>query len=192
VDGDQLFVGSNANLGSLWCLDALTGKDKWVWPGRVIGGAVVGTAVQGDTVYVVSKDNVVRALRRGNGNQRWKTAAGTRPLFPPRVFAGVVAIVRTSPDRAGLSPGLSTFRADTGVAVSTWAAAQTDALLQGPPLIDSPRPLAVSIVVVFRDGQVFGLRSTEMMFKEPARVPLTALPGRGLSRETLSVDPAGR
>jgi hypothetical protein len=92
----------------------------------------------------------------------------------------------------GSAPILSTFRADTGAAVSTWAAPQTDAILQGPPLIDGPRPLAVSIVVVFLDGQVFGLRSTELMLKEPALVPFTALPGRVLSRETLPVDPAAR
>ena len=75
--------------------------------------------------------------------------------------------------------------------MSTWAA-PADALLAGPPLIDAPRPLAVSIVVVFRDGQVFGLRSTEMMLKEPALAPFTALPGRVLSRETQSVEPAAR
>jgi outer membrane protein assembly factor BamB len=185
VDGDRLFVGSNSTPPTFWSLDVRTGKEKWKWRGGVFGLPVVGATVQGKWVYVVSKDNVVRALNRGNGAQRWKLAAGTRPLFPPRVFAGVVAV-------AGLSPVLSTFRADTGAAVSTWAAPQTDALLQGPPLIESPRPFAVSIVVVFRDGQVFGLRSTAMMLKEPALVPLTALPGRGLSRETLSVDPPAR
>jgi outer membrane protein assembly factor BamB len=187
VDGDRLFVGSNSTPASFWSLDARTGKEKWKWQGGVFGGAVVGAAVQGKWVYVVSKDNIVRALNRGNGAQRWKLAAGTRPLFPPRVFAGIVAV-------AGGSPILSTFRADTnkGTAVSTWAAPQADALLQGPPLIDGPRPLAVSIVVVFRDGQVFGLRSTGMMLKEPALVPLTALPGRVLSRETLPVAPAVR
>jgi hypothetical protein len=128
-------------------------------------------------VFVSSKDNLVRALNRGNSGQRWK-AAGARPLFPPRVLEGIVVVI-------GSAPALSTFRVDTGAAVSTWVA-PADALLQGPPLIDRPRPLAVSIVVVFRDGQVFGLRSTEMMLKEPALVPLTALPGRVLSRETLS------
>ena len=186
VDGDRLFVGSDATHGSFWSLDVRTGNDKSnSWRGRVFGGAVVGSAVKGDRVFVVSKDNIVRALNRGNGNQHWQKAAGARPVFPPRVQEGIVVVI-------GSAPVLSTFRADTGVAVSTWAAPQTDALLQGPPLIDTPQPLAVSIVVVFRDGQVFGLRSTEMMLKEPALLPFTALPGRVLSRETLSVDPAAR
>jgi outer membrane protein assembly factor BamB len=186
VDGDRLFVGSDATGGSFWSLDVRTLKDKSrAWRGGVFGGAVVGSAVLGDRVFVVSKDNLVRALERRNNNQIWFEPAGARPVFPPRAFAGVVVVV-------GRSPVLSTFRADTGVAVSTWTGPQTEALLQGPPLIDTPRPFAVSIVVVFRDGQVFGLRSTELMLKEPALVPLTALPGRVLPRETPSVYPAAR
>jgi len=184
VDGGELFVGSTSNPPRFWSLDTRRKKEKWKWEGGVFGLPVVGATVQGDSVFVVSKDNLVRALNRNNGNQRWKTAAA-RPLFPPRAFAGVLAVV-------GRSPVLSTFRADTGAAVSTWTGPQTESLLQGPPLIDTPRPFAVSIVVVFRDGQVFGLRSTALMLKEPALVPLTALPGRALPRETPAVDPAAR
>jgi outer membrane protein assembly factor BamB len=185
VDGDRLFVGSNATWGSFWSLDVRTGKDKArPWRGGVFGGAVVGSAVLGDRVLVVSKDNLVHALERRNNNQIWFKPAGVRPAFPPRAFAGVVAVV-------GRSPVLSTFRADTGAAVATWTGPQTESLLQGPPLMDTPRPFAVSIVVVFRDGQVFGLRSTELMLKEPALVPFTALPGRALPRET-SLGPAAR
>ena len=150
-----------------------------------LGGQVVGMTVQSDLVYVSSKDNIVRALKRSSGNQQWKSSITTRPLFPPRVFAGVVAIV-------GQSPVLSTFRADSGAAVSTWMAPETDAVLKGAPLVDAPRPLAVSIVVVFGDGQVIGLRSTELMLKEPALTPLTVLPGRPLQRETLPGDPSAR
>jgi len=50
----------------------------------------------------------------------------------------------------------------------------------------------VSIVLVFRDGQMIGLRSTEMLFREAAVVPLTVLPGRALARETLPDDPSAR
>ena len=185
VDGDRLFVGSDATGGSFWSLDGRTLEDRSrPWRGRIFGGAVVGSAIKGDRVFVVSKDNIVRALNRGDAGQRWFKPAGGRPLFPPRVLEGVVVVI-------GGAPALSTFRADNGAPISTWAA-PADALLQGPPLIDRPRPFAVSIVVVFRDGQVFGLRSTEMMFKEPPLAPLTALPGRALPRETLPGDPAAR
>jgi hypothetical protein len=83
---------------------------------------------------------------------------------------------------SGSGPALSTFHADTGAAISTWSA-PAGTLLQGPPLIDDPAPFRVAIVVVFRDGQVVGLRPVEMLFKEPALTPLGALPGRALSRE---------
>lgn len=181
VDRGQLFVGSRE--GSMWALDVRNGKTKWFWPpGRI--GAVVGSVVQGNDLYVVSKDLIVRALNRTSGSQRWKQVVGTRPVFPPRALAGVVAVV-------GYSPTLSTFTTDAGKAVSSWPGS-ADALLQGPPLIDDPKPFAVSIVMVFRDGQMIGLRSTEMLFREPAVVPITVLPGRALARETLPDDPSAR
>jgi outer membrane protein assembly factor BamB len=182
VDGGHLLVGSNANLGSLWCLDVRTGKDKWVWPGRVFGGAVLGVAVQGDRIYVTSKDNIVRVLNRKDGVQRWKQAIA-RPAYAPHALTGVVTVVGLSP------PSLATFRADTGAAVSTWTGPQ-EALWQGAPLIENPKALSVSIVALFRDGQIVGMRSTEMMLREPALVPITVLPGRALGREALPADPA--
>lgn len=173
VDRDRLFVGSTTR--SFWSLDTRTGKDKsWKWNGIIFGGAIIGAAVQGDRIYVVSWDNIVRALDRNSGAQKWKEPV-TRPLFPPRLFNGIVTVV-------GVSPTLSTFRADNGSPISTWAF-PNDLLLQGAPLIDKPAPYNVSIVAVFRDGQVFGLRSTEMLFKEAAAVPLTTLPGRSVPRE---------
>ena len=173
VDRDRVFVGSTTR--SLWSLDARTGKDKsWTWNGMIFGGAIIGAAVRGGKVYVVSWDNIVRALDRGNGSQKWKEPV-TRPLYPPRILNGIVAVV-------GVSPTLSTFRADNGSPISTWAF-PNDLLLQGAPLIDTPAPYRVSIVAVFRDGQVFGLRSTEMLFKEAAPVPLPTLPGRSVPRE---------
>ena len=173
VDRDRVFIGSTTK--SLWSLDARTGKDGWKWTGQIFGGTIVGAAVHGNNVYVVSWDNIVRALDRGDGAQRWKKPL-TRPLFPPRILNGIVAVV-------GVSPTLSTFRADNGTPVSTWSF-PSELLLQGAPLIDAPAPYRVAIVAVFRDGQVFGLRPTEMLFKEPAPLPMTVLPGRQLSRET--------
>jgi outer membrane protein assembly factor BamB len=174
IDGDRLFVGSNADLGSLWSLDRRTGKEKWAWRGKTFGGSVLGTAVKGDGLYVTSQDNIVRALGRDDGGQRWKKPTAMRPAFPPRVFSGVVLVTGGS--------ALSTFRADTGTAISNWAA-PADALLQGPPLIAEPAPLKVAIVVILREGQVIGLRPTEMLFKDAPLVPLTTLPGRALPRE---------
>ena len=175
IDRDRLFVGSDADRGSLWSLDAKTGRERWSIRGRFLGGAVVGTASEGDSVYVASKDNFVRALNRGTGNQLWKEAIGTRPLFPPHLFQGIVAVT-------GSSPILSAFRVKDGTAAGTWAG-PSNALLEGPPLMEAPQPFRVNIVVLLRDGRMFGLQSTEMLFKSPPPIPFTALPGRSLPRE---------
>jgi outer membrane protein assembly factor BamB len=176
IDRDRLFVGSNAEHGSLWALEARTGKEKWSRQSRVIGGPVIGTAVHGESVYVVSLDNMVRAFKRSNGNLRWDEPAA-RPIAAPRIFNGIVTVV-------GSSPTLSTFRSESGTAVSTWDRPR-DSLLQGAPLIDPPAPFRVAIVVVFRDGQVVGLKPTGMLFKEPPPTRPTTLPGRQLPRESI-------
>ena len=143
----------------------------------MLGGAVVGIAVAGETVYAVAKDMMIRAFNRGNGSQRWHKAAGTRPLAAPDVLDGVITVPG---DHA---PRLSTFRADTGAAISTWPGPEEKVLMQGPPLIDEPTPLRISVVVLFRNGLVVGLTPAAMLFKEPALIPLPAIPGRALPRE---------
>ena len=175
VDRGRLFVGSNHQLGSLWSLDVETGREIWKWIRGVFGGQIVGSVAMGNTIYVLSKDIMLRGLDRGNGHQRWQKAANTRVSIPPLAFEGVIAI-------PGEKPTLSTFRADTGAAISTWSGPE-NALLQGPPLIDEPKPLRVSIVTLFRDGRMIGLRPTAMLFKEPELKPFSVLPGRALERE---------
>lgn len=182
VDRGRLYVGSDANRGSLWALDVETGRARgcarcWMWDGGVLGGAVVGIAVAGDTVYVVGMDMMIHAFDRGSGNQRWQEPAGARPQAAPQVLEGIIAV-------PGDAPRLSTFRADTGAPVATWAGPEEKVLrMQGAPLIDEPKPLRVSIVVLFRNGLIVGLTPTAMLFKEPALTPLPAIPGRALPRE---------
>lgn len=175
VDRGSVFVGSNHMLGSLWALDAETGKDQWVWERGVFGGSVIGAAATRDAVYVLSRDVMLRALDRSNGNQRWPAAANARLTMPPQLLDGVVVV-------PGENPALSTFRADTGAPISTWNG-PANAILQGPPLLGQPKPRGVSIVTLFRDGRLIGLRPTATLFKEPALAPLQALPGLPLPRE---------
>ena len=180
VDRGRLYVGSDANRGSLWAIDAESGRDRcagcWKWSGGVLGGAVIGIAAAGETVYVVGNDMMIRAFNRGNGNQRWQKPVGARPMSAPHVLEGIFAV-------PGDAPRLSTFRADTGAAISTWPGPDQKVLMQGPPLIDEPKPLRVSVVVLFRNGLIVGLTPAAMLFKEPALAPLPAIPGRALPRE---------
>src|SRR5688500_1792701 len=64
--GDRVIVGSTDRF--VWAIDAEDGDIEWTWR---TGGAVVGAAAAAQVVYFVSLDNILRAVNRGNGNQRW-------------------------------------------------------------------------------------------------------------------------
>jgi outer membrane protein assembly factor BamB len=182
---DRVLVGSTTD--SLWAFDPESGDQEWMWPRRIFGGDVVGAAVDDDVVYVVSLDNILRALNRGNGNQKWKTELPTRPLFPPRAFFGTVAVT-------SLARSVSTFLATNGMLVATWAPPPPgDAEMEGPPLIDEHlTPFGVAMVVIFRDGRVAGVRPTAMTFPEPLVGPLKVTPGRTLPAERPPAAPPAR
>lgn len=181
----RVFVGSDARW--FWALDPESGRDKWVWRGRMFGGDVLGADVDDDLVYVASLDNIVRALNQDSGNLRWDAPTG-RPIVPPRAFFGVVVVT-------SVAPTLATFLGEDGrlgkrgTPIATWSAPE-EAELQGPPLIDEHlKPFRVAIVVIMRDGRVTGLRPTGMMFPEPTAGTLTTLPGRPLPKERVPGEP---
>lgn len=170
VARDRVLVGSTDNV--LFALDPRDGEIEWRYP---TGGDVVGAAAWADSIFFVSLDNVVRALNRGNGNQRWKKPLSTRAPAAPRAFDGLVVV-------HGLSPALATFAARTGAPIAVYDAPAT---LVGPALIDEHlKPFRVAIVAITGDGRAIGLRPTQMMFREPAPVPMTVLPGRPLTRDS--------
>ena len=170
-DHRYVFVGSTDNF--FYALHADSGRLAWRMRA---GGDVIGAALAGDAVYYASLDNVVRALNGGNGNQRWRRSTSTRPVLPPSATSGEIVIV-------GLAPTLSTFNAKTGMPIGTYAAPGE---LVGEPLIDSSlRAFRVGLVVITRDGRVIGLRPNSVIYREPAPVPLQALPGKPLAREKL-------
>jgi outer membrane protein assembly factor BamB len=165
----RVLVGSTDNF--LYALDSEDGSLEWKWR---TGGDVIGASYGDDLVYIASLDNMVRAVNRGNGNQRWRRETGTRPLMAPLPFEGFALV-------AGTNPTLSAFIAKDGRAAGTFNAMSD---LQGAPLVDpDPKPYAVAIVLVMRDGKIAGLSPLELLFREQPQAPLTALPGRTLQRE---------
>lgn len=174
---DRVLVGTRTGSSrAFFALDGDSGDVEWVWDARRMGGHPVGSAADDDVVFMAARDHILRALNRGNGNQRWKQEIGTHAVEPPMAFGGIVVVT-------GINPTLSTFNARTGAPIATWQA-PANAELQGPPLIDPIlRPFRTSIAVVLRDGRVIALRPTAMLFKEPALTPLSELPGRPLQRE---------
>jgi outer membrane protein assembly factor BamB len=175
VAPDRVFVGSTDNF--FYAFDADEGNLEWKWRG---GGDVIGAAYDGDLLYFASLDNIIRAVHPGSGNQQWKKETGTRPVLPPRAFGGIIVL-------PGVSPSVTVFVAKTGALVATHNAQTPDGRPQpllGEPLFDSAlTPFRVALVTITRDGLVEGLRPTAMMFREPALTPVTALPGRPLTRE---------
>jgi len=100
---DRLFVGAEDRF--FYCLSTTDGKVKWRWRA---GGAILGTPlVDGDAVYFLALDNMLRALNYGNGHQRWKRGLSFRPVGGPVLASGLLFV-------PGLAPELPAFRAATG------------------------------------------------------------------------------
>ena len=137
---------------------------------------MIGVASDGEAVYIASLDNILRAVNRGNGNQRWKKPTGTRPTFPPRAFGGTVVL-------AGITPAVMSFVGTTGEAQGDVAAGGE---LAGAPLIDTtPTPFTVALVTITREGVVEALRPRALTFREAALTRVSSLPGRALGRDRL-------
>lgn len=169
--GAVLVVGSSAR--SAWGLDARDGGVKWRWP---LGGSVGGVAADAERVFVATRDNLLRALNRGNGHQRWQQDIGTRAQDAPVALVGAVLVV-------GLTPTLTLYESKAGTALGTYEA---PGKVLGPPLVDrSLRPGGVSLVLLLRDGRLIGLKSAGLSFREQPPTPLLALPGRTMPRERL-------
>jgi outer membrane protein assembly factor BamB len=182
VARDRVFVGTNTNL--LYAFDDGSGRLAWRWK---TGGDVIGTSADAKgAAYYASLDNVLRAVNRSNGNQRWIKEIPTRPLLPPQTFGDGVKyeeiVVLT-----GVTSEIDAFAAKTGAPVGMYQP-PPGGDLEGSPLIDGDlKPYQVAMVVITRDGRVIGLKPSAMLLPEPAVVPFAAdLPGRRLERERIT------
>jgi outer membrane protein assembly factor BamB len=109
--GERIYLGSDSK--RFMCLDARSGRVDWQWE---IGTRVVGPAAADETqVYFTAMDNVLRALSRAHGGQRWKYRLAYRPTRGPVLMDGQVAVpgitsVLTGLDvRNGKATGTLTF-----------------------------------------------------------------------------------
>jgi outer membrane protein assembly factor BamB len=130
---DRLYIGSNDNY--LYCLKTNDGLVDWRWP---TGADVRGQPVADDrTVYFVSFDNLLRALDRRSGNQRWKRPLPLRPTNGP-VRAGDALIV------SGIAPMLRAYFTKDGAPAGDVA---TDGELAAAPYyLDDLESAAVIVV----------------------------------------------
>jgi outer membrane protein assembly factor BamB len=85
---DRLYAGTKDQF--LYCVMTKDGRVDWRWR---TGGPVVGAPVADEhTVYFTALDNVLRALSRTTGAQRWIRPLPLRPAWPP-VIAGATLVV---------------------------------------------------------------------------------------------------
>ena len=83
-------VYAGAGDRNFYCLDGRNGAIKWPFRvGSIVNG---GIAVDDDRVYFAALDNVIRALDRSTGNQRWKRPLQRRPIAGVRLLGHVVFV----------------------------------------------------------------------------------------------------
>ena len=100
---DRIFVGASDNF--LYALAPRDGTVLWRW--RTAADVVGRPAADDRHVYFVSFDNVLRALDRHTGAQRWRRPLAARYVAGPQAVAGMIMV----PVPLGRLPF---FLADTG------------------------------------------------------------------------------
>lgn len=106
VPAESLVLGNRIYLGAsdkyFYCLKLDTGGIDWRYR---VGAIVRGRAASdGERVYFVALDNLVRAHNRDNGAQRWQHGLPFRPLSGPAAAGGVVLIAGGVADVRILNP----------------------------------------------------------------------------------------
>jgi outer membrane protein assembly factor BamB len=160
VTEDRIYAGSHDNF--LYVLASDTGRQAWRWR---TGGTVIGVpALDERHIYIVSLDNLMRALDLRGGSQRWRTSLAFRPITGPlRLGQTLIA--------AGRSPELRGYAAATGRAVGHQPLGNELAV---PPLVVAgPLPPQDWLIVLFSDGRLEALARR----LAPDLAPLERLPG---------------
>jgi len=99
LSGDRIFVATDD--GHFLSLETRDGDLDWPWR---LGSRIVGAAAaDGDRIYVVALDNIVRGFTRGSGHISWSAALPTRALAGPEIIDGIVVITTGDVGEPGLT-----------------------------------------------------------------------------------------
>ena len=165
VIGDLVIVGSTSD--DVYALDS-RGRLRWPWSGWA---DIVGITADADNVYVASLDNIVRALKLENGNRQWRKVVATRLVFPPQLAASTLLI-------SGIEPALTALSV-RGDQVGTYALPEPAYLAAAPLVLEAPDPESVTLVLLARDGEVFGLRRARPKEEASNSITYEIADGRG-------------
>jgi outer membrane protein assembly factor BamB len=157
---NQLVVGTRAN--RMLSLDLQRGRTRWDWR---VGADVTGAAVADDRrIYFAARDNMLRALDRGNGNLRWKRSLPSRTAGGPLRTGDVVIMPTVAAD-------VPVYWAETGEPAFV---IQTAGELAGVPYLrEGQRQTATRLVLITREGTLQGFAAR---FEAPPAA-LNQLPG---------------
>ena len=178
VNGDDIFVGSHDKY--FYCLKAEDGDVEWRWQ---TGGPVIGVPVVDErTAYFVSLDNVLRALNRSSGVQRWKTPLPLRPATGPMHAADALVV-------SGPAPTLRAYKVADGKPAGEFA---LPGELAAPPHIftSAGRPLPVLIAVARDLAHGVSVVALTRSF-EPAVMPIAPLPNLVQMTQTMTPSASG-
>ena len=156
---DAIFVGATDNFFYRLRLD--DGRVDWYVR---TGGDIYGLpAIDEERVYVTSLDNIVRALDRENGAQRWRMPLRGRPESGPiRVENSLVL--------SGLAPNVQMFHTETGRPMGRLTA--DNELAMPPQHIQRENPEENRTVLLTRDGGLMILKPATGPQQLPAQFPL--------------------
>jgi outer membrane protein assembly factor BamB len=158
----RVYAGSTDNF--MYCLMAKDGQIDWRYR---TGADVLGVPVADEhRVYVVSKDNVLRALNQVSGGQHWMRALPFRPTAGPLIAGGVLAV-------AGQFPTIKTFNAKDGSPGTDITAG--DEVAAPPQLLQEPGTGLPMLVVVTRNIVKGDTVALSVRTLEPAGTPFAPL-----------------
>jgi outer membrane protein assembly factor BamB len=163
VSGDRLFVGSQDKY--MYCLNAEDGIVEWRWR---TGGPVIGVPVVDErTTFFVSLDNVLRALNRSSGVQRWKIPLPLRPATGPLHAADALVV-------SGPAPMLRAYRVADGKSAGEFA---LPGELAAAPHLFMPADRAFPVLIALARDLIKGVTVTALTRSfDPPPAPITPLP----------------
>ncbi len=160
---DQLVVGTADK--QIISVDLRRGRDRWTW---TIGGDISGRPSADDEhIYFAARDNVLRAVDRGNGNLRWKAILSSRPAGGPLLELDAVFMPMASGEIGAYDP-------ETGKPVVTVRAA--DEIGVEPFFRTGVRFTAPVLITVSREGRLQGFGRRLEPLPQALPVPLIGAP----------------
>ena len=182
---DAVFVGTTGNY--LYRISPANGRIEWRWR---TGGDIIGAPiVDEERVYFASLDNMVWALDRNSGVQRWREVLPRRPRAVPGLVGELLLV-------SSVSEQLPSFKRETGEPGNAIAAPGE---LGAPPYL-APSLAAAGLRMVFlvADGRLVGMRrpapppAVSLVEPLPPLQPLPygILPSAPIALEPVTLAPA--